>query len=348
MRNGLRGRIPLLASALVAVLALVAGLLAGPASAAPGDDDEGGTTSLREALDTASQGFIDAQATLEHSRQRQIELTQELTITTERLLKLQADVDDIVDLAYRTGRLWMASTVLEAGSPTTFADRVATVELVATRQDRQVRDLARTKDRLTEAKQAIDAEIVSQQTQVTVMAKKKEDAERALAAAGTGAPTNGPDQDADADRTPTPRLQAAPAPRRGNNSLASEGCSVNDPTTSGCITARTLHAMQQAKGAGFTRFVSCFRPSGGGEHPKGRACDFAAQSRGFGGVATGGDKTYGTNLANYFIANASALGVLYVIWFKRIWLPSSGWRAYTRGQGDPSSDHTNHVHLSMR
>jgi hypothetical protein len=36
-----------------------------------------------------------------------------------------------------------------------------------------------------------------------------------------------------------------------------------------------------------------------------------------------------------------------VIWFERIWLPSSGWKAYTLGQGDPSSDHTNHVHLSV-
>ena len=29
-----------------------------------------------------------------------------------------------------------------------------------------------------------------------------------------------------------------------------------------------------------------------------------------------------------------------------IWLPSSGWRAYS-GCCDPSSMHTNHVHLSM-
>ena len=68
----------------------------------------------------------------------------------------------------------------------------------------------------------------------------------------------------------------------------------------------------------------------------------------FGGVASGGDRTYGDNLSVWFIDNSRALGILYVIWFKRIWLPSSGWRAYKRGQGDPSSDHTNHVHLSIR
>ncbi len=106
--------------------------------------------------------------------------------------------------------------------------------------------------------------------------------------------------------------------------------------------------MKEAKKDGFTRFVSCFRPQGSGEHPKGRACDFAADKNGFGGDATGSSKTYGNRLADYFIANASRLGVLYVIWFRRIWLPSSGWKSYSGAGGDPSSDHTNHVHLSMR
>jgi hypothetical protein len=64
-------------------------------------------------------------------------------------------------------------------------------------------------------------------------------------------------------------------------------------------------------------------------------------------VATGGDRTYGDNLAAYFVRNADRLGVMYVIWFQRIWLPSSGWRAYTRGNGDAASEHQNHVHLSV-
>ena len=50
---------------------------------------------------------------------------------------------------------------------------------------------------------------------------------------------------------------------------------------------------------------------------------------GFGGTATGGARTYGNNLANYFINNSGRLGVLYVIWFRRIWLPSSGWKSYS-------------------
>ena len=168
------------------------------------------------------------------------------------------------------------------------------------------------------------------------MTRRKEAAEKALREAGGGQSTSG---------FAGTSAQAAPAPRNADGSWPAESCSINDPTTTGCITPRTLHAMNEAKAAGFTRYVSCHRDGGGGEHPKGRACDFSAQAGGFGGTATGGDRTYGNNLAAYFVNNANRLGVLYVIWFRQIWLPGSGWRAYS-GSGSPAADHTNHVHLS--
>ena len=74
---------------------------------------------------------------------------------------------------------------------------------------------------------------------------------------------------------------------------------------------------------------------------------FAAQKGGFGGDATGGDRTYGNNLAAFYVRNADRLAVLYVIWYRQIWLPSSGCKSYSGANGDPSSDHTNHVHLSI-
>jgi len=54
----------------------------------------------------------------------------------------------------------------------------------------------------------------------------------------------------------------------------------------------------------------------------------------------------GDRLASFFIANADRLGVLYVIWFRRIWMPSTGWQPYSSGT-DPSASHRNHVHLSV-
>jgi hypothetical protein len=46
------------------------------------------------------------------------------------------------------------------------------------------------------------------------------------------------------------------------------------------------------------------------------------------------------------VKNASRLGVMYVIWYRQIWMPGQGWRSYS-GSGGPSATHTNHVHLSV-
>jgi hypothetical protein len=62
-------------------------------------------------------------------------------------------------------------------------------------------------------------------------------------------------------------------------------------------------------------------------------------------------------MAEWVMANAEEFNVLYVIWYDKIWfagrdkpgLPFSEWRDYSGGDvnGDPSSGHTNHVHVSV-
>jgi hypothetical protein len=313
----------------------------GPLVAAPGSTDaEGGSASLREQLDAAAKGYLDAQAALDNSAKRQRQLAAHLVTLDTELAVQTKEVGDLAGMAYRTGRLGPISALLASNSPDGFLDRAASLGTVAANEDRQLRNLIEVRDQETRAKAAIENEIREQRKQLDVMAKRKQQAERALAQAGSGGSSAGV-------TASTTSATAKPAARNSDGSWPSQSCSVNDPTTSGCITPRTLNALNQAKAAGFTRYVSCYRSGGSGEHPKGRACDFAAQTGGFGGVATGGDRTYGNNLAAYFVKNASRLGVLYVIWFKQIWLPSSGWKAYNSGNGDPSSDHTNHVHLSV-
>ncbi|MFJ6196139.1 coiled-coil domain-containing protein [Micromonospora sp. NPDC092111] len=314
--------------------------------AAPGDDDEGGTPALRAQLDAASKGWLDAKAALDRSTKRQQELDGQLKTIEAQLVVQTGTVGEIAGAAYRTGRLGPMSALLNSNSPGGFMDRAAALETVAAREDLELRNLIETRDQATRTRTAVGQEITEQRKQVATMAKRKDQAERALEVAAADKPASTARDSGSSDGTSS--SDARPSPRNSDGSWPSESCSVNDPTpANGCITPRTLNALQQAKAAGYTRYVSCFRPSGSGEHPKGRACDFAAQKNGFGGVASGGDRTYGNNLAAYFIRNADRLGVLYVIWFNRIWLPSSGWRAYSGGNGDPSSNHTNHVHLSM-
>lgn len=340
------------AALIIAALAL--GTATAPATAAPpgtmlaappaGADDEGGTPALRAQLEAASKGFIDAQAALAKSAKRQQELTGQLKTIEGQLTIHSTKVGEMAGVAYRTGRLGAITALLSSGSPDGFLDRAATLDAVASHEDRQLRDLMETRDLQNRAKAALEKEIQEQRKQVAIMAKRKQQAERALTVAATTRSSTG---SSGSSPSSTTSASASPAPRNPDGSWPNESCSINDPTTSGCITPRTLHALNQAKAAGFTRYVSCYRSGGSGEHPKGRACDFAAQTGGFGGVASDGDRTYGNNLAAWYVKNASRLGVLYVIWFKQIWLPSSGWKSYSGGNGDPSSDHTNHVHLSV-
>jgi hypothetical protein len=334
----------------VAVLALLVAAcgIAGvgtPAVAAPrplaapgesGDDGEGGSKSLLDKLDEASKGYVTAKTKLQTSKTQQTKLAAALKELDAAIGPQQASLNKYAAQAYTMGRLGPLSALLTADSSAGFLDRAQLLTTVAERQNQAISDLRTTRENQGKAKTAIDATIIEQQRQVNVMAKKKIQAEQALKEANQGA-------DSDDSGGGSGSSSNADQP---SGSL-SGGCTEDDPTTSGCITPRLLYAMKQAQKAGFTRYVACFRHQNSGEHPKGRACDFAADKNGFGGVASGASKTYGTNLANYFIHNSDTLGVLYVIWFKRIWLPSSGWKSYSGAGGTPSTDHTNHVHLSV-
>jgi hypothetical protein len=330
---------------LVALLAAAAALaavpiparagLAAPVTLAPGDT-EGGTPTLREQLDSASRGYLDAKNKLNASKKRRAELDTVLAKLEAERAGRSATVTELAGRAYRLGRLGPISALLDSSSTDAFVDRATSLTALASSENRQVDALTQSRDRIARAKAAIDAAVAAQEKQVAVMAVRKKQAERALATVGgssSGGFTGG-------------SATAKPAPRNPDGSWPAESCSVNDPTTSGCITPRMLHAYQQARAAGFTHYTSCYRSGGSGEHPKGRACDFAADKNGFGGAATGDSRTYGNNLAAYFVRNADRLAVLYVIWYRQIWLPSSGWRSYS-GSGDPASEHTNHVHLSV-
>ena len=314
-----------------------AGMWTGVAAA----EDEGGTAAMRAELDAATRGYVDANAKLEASKARQAELTQQLADVQTQFASESEAVAAIAASAYRSAGLTAHATagVFASGSPENFLDRVTLLNAVATHEDSVVQRLATTRDDANAAKAAIDAEIEAQQAQLAEMAARKQQAERALWAVGGGQETGG--------FSGSSSVVAEPAPRNADGSWPAESCSVYEDVTGGCITPRTAHARDQAQAAGFTHYVSCYRAvNDGGEHPKGRACDFAAAVGGYGNAAVGDERNYGNNLAAFFLFNASRLGVLYVIWYRQIWLPGSGWRAYN-GSGSPSAEHTNHVHLSL-
>jgi peptidoglycan DL-endopeptidase CwlO len=315
-------------------------LVAAPAAhAAPNDDPEGGSKTLRQQLESAAKGHEQAKTKLAASKKRQAQLKTTLAQAQQKSKSLETRVNGIAARSYREGRLNTVTLLLSASSPDSFMERAMRLDQMAQTDAQTLKGYEEAVTTADKATKAIDAEVKEQQKQVTVLAKKKEQAEKALEASGGGAAAGG--------FVGASSAAAKAAPRNSDGSWPDESCSVNDPTSDGCITPRTLNAYQSARSAGFKRYTACWSQRSSGEHPKGRACDMSAATSGFENVnASGGDKTYGNNLAAYFVNHADALGVMYVIWYRQIWMPSTGWRSYS-GSGGPSETHTNHVHVSM-
>jgi len=293
---------------------------------------------LREVLEAAGRSYIEARTAAANSNLRHERLVTELGGIERRIGELTPEVGQIAANAYRTGRLRPVMVLVGSDSPDDYLRRAEALDQMALRDNSRLHELRKARDWATRAKVAIDAELAERKKQLSIMTVRKREAERALALVG-GESTGG--------WVDASSPVARPAPRDSNGSWPRQSCNRKDPTTSGCVTPRLLHALTETQRAGFTRYVACYRPGGPYEHPKGRACDFSAQRKGFGGDAKGDDRIYGNNLAAFLVRNADRLGILYVIWYRQIWFPATGWRKYSAAHGDPSSDHTNHVHLSM-
>lgn len=326
----------------VAILVTAVALLfvAVPPSPAHADPDEGGNATLNQKLQEAAIAYYEIQAKLTASQKRQSQLQKQLKDSELALVQLNAEIALIAADRYKSGQMGMLNAFLLAkGDTGDLLQGAAVAEYLAWRDDDDLRRHRIIVAEATEQRRLLDAEVANEKKQLKELDRQKRNAEKALAAVG-GMPSAG-------YSGPRPKT-AQPAVRNADGTFPRESCSLPDPTGSGgaCITPRMSHALIEAQLAGFTRFVKCWRTQAWGEHPLGRACDFAVSPTAFAGTATGGDKRYGDQLAAWSIRNASALGVLYVIWYRQVWMPGLGWRSYSGG-GDPSSDHTNHVHLSM-
>lgn len=324
----------------VTVFTVLCALLAGlPQRASAAEDDEGGTGALRKKLDQAASGYNNAKAKVTASQKRQKALISQIAETEKKLTVLSGEAQLLGAEAYKGGMPDALTVLANSGSASELVQRASYMDTISRRTTGTLTELRTTQQKLKTQRQQVDKELKTQRQQEKTMAKRRADAEQALVEAGGG--------DSSAGFLSGTSAAAEPAARNSDGSWPSESCSIDDPTSEGCLTPRMLHTYNEARADGFTHYTHCFRSASFGEHPKGRACDFAADSGGFGGVATGDSKAYGDRLAAWGVDNADRLGVLYVIWFRQIWLPGSGWKSYS-GDGTPSGDHTNHVHISAQ
>jgi hypothetical protein len=93
--------------------------------------------------------------------------------------------------------------------------------------------------------------------------------------------------------------------------------------------------------------IGCYRPGNDGEHPLGRACDFMLSSGGVMPVAA--NIQLGYDIAAWAQANASRLGIMYIIYRQRIWdvrMGSASW-VPMEDRGSITANHYDHVHISV-
>ncbi|WP_433373527.1 coiled-coil domain-containing protein [Actinoplanes sp. CA-142083] len=298
-----------------------------------GDEIESNST-LNEVLESSNRKFVQAKAAVAKSTTTQKKLAIQINLAEAKRDSLVPEVNAIAAQQYRTGHLGAASFLLGSQGSDDFLAKAVSLEEINTLHDRKLRELNAAIDDVTAKKAALDAEVKQQQTNLVAMKKQKDAADKALSLVGGESLTGG--------FVDAVSKQAAPAPRNSEGGFSAEKCTVKDPTTSGCITARTLHMYQEVKKAGFNRFVGCHRNGGPFEHPKGRACDWSLQKSGFSVAHNADMKNYGNDLMAFLVRNADRLGIYYVIWYAQIWFPATGWHAY-----HGASNHKDHVHVSM-
>ena len=120
------------------------------------------------------------------------------------------------------------------------------------------------------------------------------------------------------------------------------------PTIGNSITPRMSEVRDEVdRRFGPFSAIGCYRPGSDGEHPLGRACDFMLSTGGVMPAASSVQKGY--DIAAWAQANASRLGIMYIIYQQRIWdvrMPSSGW-VPMENRGSITANHYDHVHISV-
>jgi hypothetical protein len=209
-------------------------LLTAIASPAMADPDEGGSKTLRDALESAAKGQVVAKQKLVASQKRQTQLLVTVKKSEAAAKALETQVGTIANRSYRLGRTSTMTMLLESSSPDVFLERAERLDMMAQIDSGTLARYQADLTRARQAKAAIDQEIREQQKQVTALTKKKKEAELALASVGGGSTAGG----FISANSPL----AKPAPRNSDGSWPKESCTVQDPTTSHCITPRLLNA----------------------------------------------------------------------------------------------------------
>ena len=260
--------------------------------------------------------------------QRQKQLATQLKTIEVELDRRSGKVGEIAGVAYRTGRLGAMSALLNSDSPEGFMDRAAALDAVAANEDRVLRDLLSSKDQANRTRVALDGEITEQRKQVAVMAKRKEQAERALTVATTPKPQTSRrhrlqpghlQRQREGRAAQLRRLLALRVVQRQRPDPGQRLHHPAHPARAQPGQGGRLHPVRLAATA--PAAPANTRRAGPATSPPRRAASA--------GTPPAATRRTATTWPRTSSATPTGSAVLYVIWYRQIWLPSSGWKSYS-------------------
>src|SRR3981081_1265 len=123
-------------TAIIAVFGAIA-----PAYADPTTDTEGGTKTLREKLEEASQGYYAAKQLLNASQKRQAEITIKLRDSELSLTRMTAEVGNIAAARYKGSQLGVLNGLFTGvGSPSSLLQGASVADYLIWRDDQQLHE----------------------------------------------------------------------------------------------------------------------------------------------------------------------------------------------------------------
>jgi hypothetical protein len=233
-----------------------------PATAEEGSDD----TDLGAVLEKTGRSYTTLKAKYDKLKDQKLAFSLAVSAAEAKRDALLPQAGQVAAESYRTGSLSSVGFLLNSRSSKLFLKRAIALNELNTLNDKKLQALNQAVAEVDQAQTRLNQLIATQKKQTEAMLDQKRGAEKALSLIGGNSLTAG---FVDV-RSP----EAKPAPRNSSGDFSPESCKAGlDPTTSGCITPRTLHMYKEVRRAGFKRFVGCHRNGGPFEHPKGRACD---------------------------------------------------------------------------
>ncbi|MFG1997799.1 coiled-coil domain-containing protein [Spirillospora sp. NPDC048911] len=293
--------------AVAGVVPLVAGATVTGPSAQADPGDTGRVTKLNKQIEKLDKAYGGDLAKLKDTQHEVKEALQKAKDLKQDLVVARGLVAQIAATQYMTGGADPSVAVLASDDPSTYLNNASLVSHVAQNQAAKVQQIQQLVTQQEKARIEAQGKIKQLEKQIRDLVKEKARVKELLKKYKPESPSSGMNG-------VTPRM-------------------------------KKVHDILDTEFGPYPT-IGCVRSTGDPQdHGTGHACDFMVTTGGR--MAGGSAQTLGDRTAAYAIANASKLGVKYVIWRQRIYdMRSPGWNSMS-DRGGVTANHYDHVHISV-